>query len=135
MEGVSQGNWEAADTDCSYSHLINPFTAPACKMSRLKCARRRLQHSKYFAPLTSTFYAVRKRRQKGFKVSNFALSLVGFKRYHDSEGVIAFMWRHCMFKVGLHKSHLIDNGCDKLYYLYTENNRAVKQIAFTRSSS
>ena len=28
-----------------------------------------------------------KRRQKGFRVSKFALLLVGFKRHHSSEGV------------------------------------------------
>ena len=30
---------------------------------------------------------VQKRRQKGFRVSKFALLLVGFKRHHSSEGV------------------------------------------------
>ena len=59
MEEVSQGSWEAADTDCSYSHMINSFTAPACKMSRLKHARTRLHNSIFFAPTTSTINAVR----------------------------------------------------------------------------
>ena len=47
-----------------------------------------------FVPLTSALSAMRcdqssvqKRRQKGFRVSQFALSLVGFKRHHSSERV------------------------------------------------
>ena len=76
---------------------FNPFTALACKVSGLKHARTRLQNSMFFAPITFTFNAVHcdespftcqcENEDKGFRVSNFALLLVGFKRHHGSEGV------------------------------------------------
>ena len=38
----------------------------------------------------------RKRRQKGLRVSDFALLLVGFKWYHGSEGVIVSWPKRCI---------------------------------------
>ena len=39
---------------------------------------------------------VRKRRQKDWRVSDFALLLVGFKWYHGSEGVIVSWSKRCI---------------------------------------
>ena len=83
-----------------FSSVLNLFTAPACKISRLKNAR---THPKtvYFPVLgISTSNAmrfdenflmqVRQRRQKGLMVSNVALLLVVVKWHHGSEGVNSF---------------------------------------------
>ena len=76
---------------------INLFTAPACKISGLKDARIHLQTVYFPVHFPSTFNAVFwrksfhvpvwKRRQKGLRVSNFALSMAVFKWHHGSEGV------------------------------------------------
>ena len=78
---------------------VNPFTATACKISRLKNARKRLQ-TIFSGPVTSAFNVLRfrdypstcqckkrKRTQKGLRVWNLALLLVVFKWHHGSEEV------------------------------------------------
>ena len=70
-----------------YYCSINPFTAPACKMSGLKDARTRLRTVYFPVPWQFAFNAIRfdenlftylckKRRLKDLRVSNLALLLV-----------------------------------------------------------
>ena len=96
---------------------LNPFTAPASKISGLKRARARLKNSIFFAPITSTFNAVRRdespficqceNEDKGFRVSNFALLLVGFKRHHGNERVTCysnhkhFLYQNFQYCIGI----------------------------------
>ena len=87
---------------------MNPFTAPACKISRLKDARTRLQ-TVYFPVLWHLFSVLcvlmkilsharkrreKRRRKKGWRVSNFALLLVVFKWHHGSEGINAIQYSY-----------------------------------------
>ena len=76
---------------------INPFTAPACKLSGLKDAQMHMQ-TVYFPVLYLIYFQcyvflwnsirmpVWKRKQKRLQVSGFALLLVIFKGHHGSEG-------------------------------------------------
>ena len=80
--------------------LFNPFTAPACKIFRLKVHRHPCKL--YFQPLYRIYFQcyafswksfhvpVHKRQQKGIRVSNFTLLLVISKWHHGSEGVNNF---------------------------------------------
>ena len=77
--------------------IINPFTAPACKISRLKDAWTCLKNRTFsWSYHTSTFNAMRfddnpfthqYKKEKGLRVSNFALLTVIFKWHHVSEWV------------------------------------------------
>ena len=93
--------------------ILNPFTAPACKISRLKYTRTCLYNSKFSGPLTHPFsvlcvlmkilshtsvknkterlkgFRFWKTRQKGLRVLDFALLLVVFQWHHGSEWVNA----------------------------------------------
>ena len=78
----------------SNKYSINHFTAPASESSGLKESRTRLKNSIFSGPVThllsvlSVFHMpVRKRRQKGLRVSNFAVLLVVLKWDHGNEGV------------------------------------------------
>ena len=75
---------------------LNPFTAKACKISRQMHGRAYKQYIIYSGPVAHLLLMscvlmkllhvpVRKRRQKGLRVSDFALFI--FKRHHGSEGV------------------------------------------------
>ena len=78
--------------------LINPFTAPACKISGLKDAQTCLQ-TVYFLVLYHIYFQcyafwwksfqipVQKRKLKDLRVSKLALLLVVFKWHHGSERV------------------------------------------------
>ena len=67
--------------------MLNPFTAPACKISGLKDAGTSLQNSIFFAPITRLLSmlcivvkvlsrtSAKTKRQKGFRVSNFHWSI------------------------------------------------------------
>ena len=89
-----------ASIDCvlSTSSRFNPITVPPCTISGLKDVRTHLQ-TVYFLVLwhiyvqchvfwSNSFHMpVQKRKEKGLRVSDFALSLVVFKWRHGSEGV------------------------------------------------
>ena len=77
---------------------VNPFTAPACKISWAEGCTDTPSNSIFSGPITSTFIAVRnygspftcqceKENRKALRVSNLALLLVVFKWHHGSEGV------------------------------------------------
>ena len=69
--------------------IINPFTAPACKISGLKDARTRLQTVDFRSNNATTFNATRfdgnpvtsqcEKKAKRLGVSNFALLMAVFK--------------------------------------------------------
>ena len=79
-------------TGVYHLHGFNPFTAPACKISRLKDARRRLQ-TVYSGPVTQpsvlcdlgwkSFYMPMRKRLQGFRFQ----TLIG--RFH----VTSWRWR------------------------------------------
>ena len=78
----------------SSKYSVNPFAAPACKSSGLKEPRTCLRNSIFSGPIThllsvlSVFHVpVRKIRQTGLRVLNFAVVFVVFKWHHRSEGV------------------------------------------------
>ena len=93
----AMSDFELKTIPCHHWIIINPFTVPACNISGLKDAVTRLQTVYFpvlehicfhwYAFLWKSFHVpLRKRRQKGLKVSDFALLLVVFK-WHSSEGV------------------------------------------------
>ena len=53
---------------------------------------------------------VRKRRQKGFRVSNFALLLVSFKLHYGSKGVKSINKHNNKGRVDHSNSHLASDG-------------------------
>ena len=75
--------------------LFNPFTVPACQNSSLKDAWMRLQTVYFLLSVLRVSMKIlshdsarkKKKRQKQFRVSHFALLLVVFKWHHGSEGV------------------------------------------------
>ena len=76
---------------------FNPFPAQACKLSRLKDARMRLQtvdlpvHNIHFQCFRFSYYPFtcqrKKRQREGRRVWNLALLLAVFKWHRSSEGV------------------------------------------------
>ena len=72
---------------------VNPFTARACTNFRAERCMDAPTNSVFSSPITHLLSVlcvvmpVRKIRQKGLRVSDFALSLVVFKRHYGSEEV------------------------------------------------
>ena len=105
---------------------LNPFTAPACKISGLKDSRTHLQTA-YFQccnHLSSMLCVlmkivshrpVRKRRQKSWMVSNFALLFVVLKRHHGSEAVNDFSFGTF---IGFSEWHAGKHGCKSITFTY-----------------
>ena len=97
---VSQSvkRWASIDRVLSSSSRFNPITVPPCTVSGLKDVRTHLQ-TVCFLVLWHIYFQchvfwsnsfhmpVQKRKQKGLRVSDFALSLVVFKWRHGSERV------------------------------------------------
>ena len=93
--------WIIHDIDTSRSTQIppfNPFTDPACKISGLKKCTHTPSNSRFYGALAALFSilcvlmktlsnAKAKKKQKGLRISNFALLLVVLEWHHGNEGV------------------------------------------------
>ena len=74
--------------------FFNPFTAPACKISGLKKCTHTPSNSRFYGALAALCVLMKtlsnakaKKKQKGLRISNFALLFVVLECHHGNEGV------------------------------------------------